>query len=210
MPLVLTVSPEPRRRRVHVTLDDGRTYAVHEDAAAKAGVHAGREISEAELEALLGASALRSCLDAASRFLKVRPRSEAELKQRLVRLKHAPEVVDQAVARLREENLVSDATFAGFWTENREAFNPRSKRLVESELIRKGVSRPVIEQMTQGIDDDSSAYDAATKKLRTLSGLDFETFRRRLGAYLQRRGFDYEVTRRAVKRLWEESQGKGG
>jgi regulatory protein len=34
--------------------------------------------------------------------------------------------------------------------------------------------------------------------------LDYATFYRRLGSFLQRRGFAYDVTSRTVKKLWEE------
>jgi regulatory protein len=34
--------------------------------------------------------------------------------------------------------------------------------------------------------------------------MDYMTFRTRLGSFLQRRGFDYEIVARTVKALWKE------
>ena len=34
--------------------------------------------------------------------------------------------------------------------------------------------------------------------------MDFKTFRLRLGAFLQRRGFSYEIATRTVRELWQE------
>ena len=34
--------------------------------------------------------------------------------------------------------------------------------------------------------------------------MDFVTFRTRLGSFLQRRGFGYDVTKRTVQALWRE------
>jgi len=34
--------------------------------------------------------------------------------------------------------------------------------------------------------------------------MDYQTFRNRLGAFLQRRGFGYEVVTHTVKSLWNE------
>jgi SOS response regulatory protein OraA/RecX len=54
------------------------------------------------------------------------------------------------------------------------------------------------------LDDDESAYRAAYKKARNLPRKDYQSFRRRLGDHLQRRGFDYGVINATVKRLWNE------
>jgi len=137
-------------------------------------------------------------------LLKVRPRSEAELRQRLGRHGFGDELIERAMMRLRQENLIGDASFAGFWRDNRLAFSPRSKRMVQAELSRKGVPADVVKEATSTLDDETAAYEAARKKLRSLGGLDFDPFRARLGGYLQRRGFDFEVTRRTVMRVWEE------
>jgi len=54
------------------------------------------------------------------------------------------------------------------------------------------------------VDDDNSAYRAATSKARGLPLSDYQSFRRRLGEYLKRRGFGYGVIKHAVERVWQE------
>jgi SOS response regulatory protein OraA/RecX len=63
----------------------------------------------------------------------------------------------------------------------------------------------VIEEALEGFDDQENAIRAARKHLPTLRGKDYPTFARRLGAYLQRRGFSFSLTRRIVRQLWGES-----
>ena len=36
---------------------------------------------------------------------------------------------------------------------------------------------------------------------------DYQTFRRRLGEYLRRRGFGYEVIETTLERVWQERRG---
>ncbi|MGB2854192.1 MAG: RecX family transcriptional regulator, partial [Dehalococcoidia bacterium] len=55
-----------------------------------------------------------------------------------------------------------------------------------------------------GVDDEESAYRAARRKGHNL-GKDYETFRQKLGAFLGRRGFSYDVINRTIERLWQES-----
>lgn len=151
---------------------------------------------------------LKRCLDAAVRFLACRPRSEQELKLRLRRRGFNPGDIDSAVARLKEKGLLNDAAFARFWTDNREAFRPRSRRLTRMELKQKGVAEDTITEAVSGISDEDSAYRAALGRARSLPGTDFEDFRRRLGGYLKRRGFYYEDIESAIKRVRQELGGR--
>ena len=51
------------------------------------------------------------------------------------------------------------------------------------------------------------ALRAGRKKAAQLirqSEMDFKTFRARLGPFLQRRGFSYEVSTHAMRALWKE------
>jgi regulatory protein len=146
---------------------------------------------------------LRRPLAVAFRYLSSRPRSEAELRLRLYRRGFDDGVVSQVVAELKEQSLVDDVAFAQFWRENREAFSPRSRRLVEQELKEKGVAAEVIAQIMTGFDDELEAYRAAKRKTRSPWG-DYPCFYKKLSAFLRRRGFDYDVIRRTVDRVWKE------
>ena len=97
--------------------------------------------------------------------------------------------------------------FAQFWKDNRESFSPRSQWLTKLELRRKGVASDIIDQMVDTIDDDDSAYRAVRSKARGLAYSDYQSFRRRLGEYLKRRGFSYGVINNAVERMWQEQGG---
>ena len=62
-------------------------------------------------------------------------------------------------------------------------------------------------QAVAAVCDEEAAYRAAGRRLRAVQDSDYETFRRRLGDFLFRRGFSYEVIRHTVDRCCEE---KGG
>ena len=154
-----------------------------------------------------GAGDLRRCLAAAIRYLSYRPRSEAELRERLGRRGFDGDSVEAAIARLKDLGLVNDAAFARYWKNNRESFSPRSRGATRLELRQKGVPGDIIDGVVSAIDDDDSAYQAAVSRARSLPWSDYESFRRRLGGHLRRRGFGYGVIDRALKRVWEEHKG---
>jgi regulatory protein len=102
--------------------------------------------------------------------------------------------------------LVDDLSFAQFWKDNRQSFSPRSRWLTGMELRRKGVANEIVEQVVSSVDDEESAYQAALTKAHSLAGLDAESFERRLGQYLKRRGFGYGVIKQSLERLRREQE----
>ena len=193
-----------RKGRVKVFLDRGLAFSLSLPVAAEVGLHKGQTLSLPEIERLKSADRLQSSLNSALRFMSPRPRSEAEIRARLNRHGFDADTIQQVLAKLREQGLVNDVAFAQFWRENRENFRPLSRRLIELELKQKGVDAETIAETTAGVDDEPGAYRAAQRKARSLAGLDYSSFRKRLGAFLKRRGFDYELVNRTIDRVWQE------
>jgi regulatory protein len=195
-----------RGKRVNVFLDDKFAFSLEAEVAMKNNLKPEQELSEAEIEALTGADLFQRCLNAAFRYLDYRPRSEAELRERLQRRGFDKDSVETVIIRLRERGLVDDLAFARFWKDNRETFRPRSQWLTRLELRRKGVTDNIIDQVVADVDDEDSAYRAARSRAHLLPHSDYEGFRQRLGGYLKRRGFGYSVINHTVERLWQENK----
>jgi regulatory protein len=147
-------------------------------------------------------------LDTAVRFLAQRPRSEYEVRRRLRRAGVDEETVESVLAQLRQHQLVDDRAFAEYWVEQRQTFRPRGARLVRAELSRLGVERASAEASTLVLEAsaEDDAYRAATRRARQLAHLELDqtAFEARLGAWLARRGFDWDTITRVVGRLWSE------
>jgi regulatory protein len=193
-----------REKRVNVFLDGKLTLNLLAEVAAKEGLLVGQEISADQVEALARSDRLQRCLNTAIRYLGYRPRSEAEIRQRLQRRGFDSDCTEKALARLKEQGLTDDTDFARFWKENRESFSPRSRWLTRLELQCKGLDGGTIEPVVGEVDDSDSAYRAALSKARRLLPTEYQDFRRRLGEHLRRRGFGYDVINDTIKRVWKE------
>lgn len=195
-----------REKRVNVFLDGAFSFSLLAEVAVKNGLKAGLELSDSEIDRLQGSDRYQRCFNAAVRYLGYRPRSESEVRQRLLRHGFDSECTEHTIRSLKERGLVDDVEFARFWIENRETFSPRSRRLTGLELRRKGLENEVIEKAVGELDEGDSAYRAAVNKATRLTAPDFATFRRRLGDFLVRRGFGYDVVRETVERAWKERE----
>lgn len=145
------------------------------------------------------------CREAALRYLAYRPRSAAEVRARLARQGYPPETIEATLGWLEQYALVDDRAFAEFWVESRQQGRPSSQRLIRAELLQRGVPGELARTAVDGVDDEESAYRAAARRAVKLSREDEAVFRRRLRAFLERRGFDYDVIARTVERIWRET-----
>ncbi len=198
------------RQRVNVFLDGKFAFSLEAEVVVKEGLQVEQELSGSQIEALAKSDHFHRCLNATVHYLSYRPRSESEIRERLRRRGFDGDSVEAVIAKLKEQGLVNDMAFAQFWKDNRVSFSPRSQWLTKLELRRKGVATNIIDQVVDEVGDADNAYRAALSKARGLPLSDYQGFRRRLGDYLKRRGFGYEVINHTVERIWQEWGGSSG
>lgn len=195
-----------RSKKVNVSLDGRHAFNLELDVVIRERLKVEQEISAAQVEALKKAGYQQRCYNAAARLLGYRPRSEHEMRQRLNQHGFDKDTIGAVLTRLKEQGLMDDDNFARFWRDNRQSFSPRSQWLIRVELRQKGVPDEIINQVVSSIDDADSAYRTAKKKANSLTITDYQNFRRRIGEYLKRRGFNYSVIIKTIERLWQERE----
>jgi regulatory protein len=192
------------KARVNVYLDGKFAFGLAKIVAARLAL--GQELDDAAVARLRAGDDLEASYERALKFLGPRPRSEVEVRRRLKEKGVEPGTIDEVVARLNRAGLVNDQAFASYWVENRGTFRPRSSRVIRQELKQKGVSEDVLREALAGTNDDEAAYSVASKRARRLAGLEKPEFRRKLGEFLARRGFNYDTIEPVVERVWQENQ----
>ncbi len=193
--------------RVNVFVDEHFLLGANALIVLRLGLRIGQELLPVQLEELQREEALQQAIDRAMNYLSFRPRSREEVRLYLRRKETPLELIDAVLERLQQLDLINDRAFAEFWVGTREKFSPRGTRLLKNELRMKGVERTIADEMLDDQQDEERAMRAGRKKALTLirlARMDYATFSQRLGSFLQRRGFSYEVTKRSVKMLWEE------
>ena len=141
--------------------------------------------------------------NAALRLLSYRSRSEKEAQRRLEG-RFTQEAVDRTLSDLRHQGLLDDAAFAKEWREQRERFRPRGPAVIRQELQKLGVDREIIREALSDFDASANAYQAGSKYASKLSVENANDFRRRLGGFLHRKGFEGDVLGQTVEQLWRE------
>lgn len=200
---ITDLKPQVKRNdRVSVFLDGEFGFGLHRSVAEPLRI--GQQLDAVEIEALQRADQRETAHKRAVRLIAQRPHSEHELEIRLERQGMQSTDIQAVLQRLRDSGLADDLAFARAWIENRMAFRPRGARALRSELRRKGVGSRVIERALKEFDEGEAARLAAEQGARKYLHLSPEMYRRRLSAYLSRRGFEQHTITPLVRELAAE------
>jgi regulatory protein len=146
----------------------------------------------------------KKALEYAFLLLKYRLRSEQELRLRMKRKKFAPETIERAITFLKEKKFIDDAIFAKAWMESR-LIRPLGLRRIQQELKLKGVNSAIISACISKAKETYSETDTikeiARLKLSKLKGVEPRAAKRRVYAYLLRRGFSPDAIYEVINQL---------
>lgn len=208
MPRVTKLRPSRRRPGwTEVFLDGVFSCRLPADRVREAGLEEGLVLDPQAETALIGRSERSAATDRALRYLAGGPRSRFQLERYLRRKRFTEPAVREAVERCLELDYLNDRKFAAAFARDRIRLGPRSVALLEAELGERGVDRAdaqagVAEALDgEGVTDEDLLHRAAEKGWRRLRTVEPEAARRRLLAYLARRGFRSADIRRVVERL---------
>jgi regulatory protein len=146
----------------------------------------------------------KSAKAAALRFLKIRPRSIGELKEKLEGKGFSSEDIKAAIGDLTASGLLDDRAFTKSWINYRLA-RPFGFRRIIQELKSKGVDAQIIEQAIEEIDPqyspEATALDLAQRRWQRLPNIDAQKKKKRVLDFLLRRGFDVDIVMKVLKKL---------
>lgn len=203
-PTIIEIRNVARGRQRLLVLSDGREFLFSDEACQRCGVIEGQEASAEALQQLDRAERRVNAHEAALRLLASRPRSENEMRTRLAMRGIDPAAIDDEVERLRSAGLLDDVKFADAWVEDRKRLSPRGRRMIRYELLGRGIDPDAADQATRGLDDRETALLLARGRARRAPRTSYEAFFAKVGGFLRRRGFDYEVTAEATRQAWAE------
>lgn len=201
MPQITKISPQKRRKRVNIFIDEKFAFGLDLETLAKYNLQINQEISQKKIEEIIKEEELLKVYDKALRFLSFRPRSEKEVKDYLRKKNIGEETQKMVIGKLKKTKLLDDEQFAVWWIEQRTTFRPSGKRLLEYELRKKGISKEIIEEIAPQFSSSfefEGALKAARKKLSSYQKLPSLEFRQKMTAFLARRGFSWEVIKEVI------------
>jgi regulatory protein len=158
--------------------------------------------------------------DAALRMLGRAPRTEREIRDRLLTRGFVANAVEGALERLRRVSLLDDRAFVRAYLHSEVPRRPQGRRLIEATLKRRGVPALLIEELDQLLGEDPdlvereldreegrarAALAQIARRSRSRRTGDPRGSQRMMGA-LVRRGFDWSLARDLIPRPNETTE----
>jgi regulatory protein len=205
------VVPDPRRAgSVRVMVQGRSLLTIPREVAERERLEPGMPLAEALLGRLCRAADEEAAFRTALRFLERRPFAAKDLARRLVLKGHPPLAAEAARGRAERMGLLDDARFTLHFVQTR-AERGRGPLRLRRDLALLGVERTVVDgALAEAFGPDGSdapqAAAVARRRLGQLRGLPRPVQRRRLLAFLARRGFAGHT----VSRLVGDLLGGGG
>lgn len=141
--------------------------------------------------------ALAPVVAKATRLIDHRPRSEYELRTRLLDAEFDPELVEEVIARCLSNGMLDDEQFAREWVRQRVEHNNKSVSVLRQELRHKGITGSLAEEALDTVDADKQKaimhrlIDKKAQSVKTVpvNRKEYDKALRRIVGVAARRGF---------------------
>lgn len=138
---------------------------------------------------------MKNAIDIALKYLKFRPRTVFEIREKLRSKKFEDKEINKVIAVLKRNKLLDDENFAKMWISDRNLFKPSGAYLIKMKLRNLGISDSIIEKNLAKQNEEELAKQALESKSRYRNA-DFE----KKASFLQRRGFGTDVIYKVLKK----------
>lgn len=147
---------------------------------------------------------LSSAKKACFHLLKIRPRSEYELRSRLKIKGFEKDIIDSAIKELYNIGLIDDLEFAQLWVGSRIK-KPLGLNRLSFELKIKGVDRDIIKQVLNKYDspeiEKKAIRELLKKKIKKMAHLDRTKKKSRLWSFFLQKGFSKDIVYDVLREL---------
>ncbi len=148
-----------------------------------------------------------SAYNYALNLLAARPYASRALHRKLIQKQYPAADAEDAIRRLVANGILDDVRYAEQYARSKMVSTGASKRRLQQELYRKGIKTDVAAQAIDNVIEQDEIDPAvalervARKKLASLGDLEPLVLRRRLFAFLARRGYDVDEIKAVIARL---------
>ncbi|MDN5276292.1 MAG: regulatory protein [Clostridiales bacterium] len=140
----------------------------------------------------------------ALRYLGFRPRTQKEVEEYLKRKGFDRGAIEKAIEKLKGYGFIDDRAFASSWVNSRLRNNPKGRAAMARELRQKGVDAEIIDEVMESVpreQEEAVANRLAQKYYERYREVDERERVYKTAQALARRGFDWELIQRIIRRL---------
>ena len=197
------VSIEKVRRVYKVVFDEETVYITH-SILTEWPLKPGMELNREQYDNFLLEKQYKPCLEYAVTLLGQRAYAEKELEARLQHAGYHPSTTEMVIYKLQKSHILNDQDYAQMYAQQRVESKVGQYRIAR-ELRKKGVDADTIRETLAEVPEEEMLEGAISLVQRQLAhpraGEDPRKTAQRITAMLVRRGFSFDVTKKALEQV---------
>ena len=199
--VITKIETQKRNDRVNIYIDGEFAFGIMAEIQYKYDLSEGMKIDQEYIDKVLMAEEQSKANDQALRFLTYRQRSKKEIINKLKEKGFSENIIENTLAYLKEYNLIDDLEFARSFVNDKINLNKFGPERIKYELYRKGISPEIIEEVLAEDEEYDRGLVLARKKLSSYKNDNRDAKYRKLGGFLQRKGYSYECISKILREL---------
>lgn len=200
--MIVTEITAITKSRYKVVLDEGISFVLYKGELNRYHIKFGEELSENGYQSIfheiLPKRAKLRCMN----LLKSKDYTQKQLEDKLRQGGYPPEIICEAIAYAGSYGYIDDERYARNFIEYN--MQSKSRNRIESDLLRKGISKELAAKVFDELEENGMEIDEAgmIHKLLMKKNYHADTAtndeKRRMYAFLYRKGFHSDAIRRAL------------
>lgn len=200
---ITKIEKQRNPKRVNIYIDGEFSFGLMAEIRYKYDLSEGMEINREYIDKVLLEEEGTKAKNQALRYLGYRQRSEKEIIDKLKKSEFSEDIIENTLLYLKEYNLIDDLEFANSFAKDKINLNNFGPERIKYELYRKGISNDIIQKVLEKNKDTeyNRALELGKKKLPSYKNDDRNGKYRKLGGFLQRKGYSYECVSKVLREL---------
>ena len=186
-----------KKDRYNIYVDDQFRFGLDEGVVARFGLYEKKEIDQSLIDEIEKDEVFAKAFNSAITYLRARERSQKEIRDKLKTKEYSENIIEKVLVRLAELDLVNDKRFAKMFVSDRMKLKPKGKRVLQIELMQKGIDKNIIEEVLYELVGGDSEIELAKKvlekALKKYGNMGDGEVKQRVIKYLQARGFSWSI-----------------
>lgn len=187
---------------VSVFIDSQYAFSMPEEDYLRLGLYEKNEISEEELSFIKKEVLFKNARSKAVKYLSFKLLSEKELFLKLQSKGFDEEIIRNVLDELKAMGYINDKIYAQKFVFERSKLKPKSKKMLKFELINKGISEEIIEEVLDNFEyDENTIMERLIKKKFGKYDISEPQIEVKVISFLMHRGFSLEAIKHCLYNL---------
>ena len=199
------------KERVNIYIDEEFVFAIYMELVYRFNLKVNEEVNKEKLIEIAKVENLSKCKDSALKTIERSYKTEKEIRDKLLNKEFDEETVEKTINFLKEYTFIDDLKFTKMYVKDRIRTQGRNK--IKYALIQKGVNKYLVDEVLEELDrndEEDRALLICEKKYLSICKREEDDFKikNKLIRYMLGRGYEYEVARNVVSKIYLQYKGE--